>query len=356
MQHRQPPRTPGAAASLYAAVCALALALLATACGREEQPAAAQREVVVYTALDREYSEPIFDLFQQRTGITVRPVYDSEAVKTVGLVNRLIAERNRPAADVFWNNEIVRSIQLAREGLVEPYRSHSAADIPAAFKDPQGFWTGFAARARVFIVPAEMPEAELPARLEDLADPARTDSRAFAKPLFGTTNTHAAVICAAAGEAGLRAYMANLLANAVMLPGNGQVRDAVVAGEVRWGLTDTDDAHSAIEDGAAVRIVYPKGGPEGEGALLIPNTVVLMKGGPNPAEGRELIDFLLSREVETLLAASRSAQMPVREGIPFPPGLPPLAPGDVLAVDWDSVYDKLATAQSVLVEMLPSER
>src|SRR5256885_12959964 len=39
--------------------------------------------------------------------------YDSEAVKTVGLANRLLAERAHPQCDVFWSNEEMRTRQLA---------------------------------------------------------------------------------------------------------------------------------------------------------------------------------------------------------------------------------------------------
>jgi iron(III) transport system substrate-binding protein len=131
-------------------------AALAGCSGDEAKPAGkatpkrTRREVIVYTALDRQFSEPILKEFEERTGIEVRPVFDAEAVKTVGLVNRIIAERARPQCDVFWNNEVLRSIQLNREGVVEAYVSPSAADIPDKFKDPTGAWTGFAARARVF--------------------------------------------------------------------------------------------------------------------------------------------------------------------------------------------------------------
>ena len=51
-----------------------------------------KEEVIVYTSQDQVYAEPIFREFEKETGIKVRPVYDSEAVKTVGLANRLLAE------------------------------------------------------------------------------------------------------------------------------------------------------------------------------------------------------------------------------------------------------------------------
>src|SRR5271170_3041132 len=73
--------------------------------------------VVVYTSQDEVFAEPIFREFETQTGIQVRPVYDSEAVKTVGLVNRLLTERNNPQCDVFWNNEEFRTRQLAAHGV-----------------------------------------------------------------------------------------------------------------------------------------------------------------------------------------------------------------------------------------------
>ena len=58
-------------------------------------------EVVVYAALDREFSEPLLDEFQRQTGIRVLPKYDVESTKTVGLVNAIIQERPRPRCDLF---------------------------------------------------------------------------------------------------------------------------------------------------------------------------------------------------------------------------------------------------------------
>src|SRR5687768_717596 len=63
-----------------------------------------QPQVVVYAALDREFSEPILDDFTQATGIRVLAKYDDESTKTVGLTNILIQEAGRPRCDVFWNN------------------------------------------------------------------------------------------------------------------------------------------------------------------------------------------------------------------------------------------------------------
>lgn len=312
--------------------------------------------VVVYTALDRGFSEPILMEFEKRSGRDVLPVYDTEATKTVGLVNRLLAERAAPRADVFWNNEILRSIQLKKEGLTAAYVSPSASTIPAHFKDPDGHWTGFAARARVFLWNTKrLGDRPAPSTFTDLVSPAWKGDVAFAKPLFGTTNTHF-ISHWAAEETLTRTFWGQLFDNGVMEAGNAQARDAVVRGEVTWCLTDTDDAFGAIADGAPVAMGFPTSDLHGPGTLLIPNTLVLLANSPNPEGGKELIDFLLTEEVEGLLAKSRSAQIPVRESVAGPSGLPPLTEAQILAVDWEKTHEAIAPAGAWLRENLSTRQ
>ncbi len=103
----------------------------------------AQTSVIVYTSHDHIYSEPALNAFEQKTGVKVKALYDVEAAKTTGIVNRLLAEKNHPRCDVFWNNEHSRTIVLKHKGLLTPYHSPSAAEIPAQFKDADGYWAGF---------------------------------------------------------------------------------------------------------------------------------------------------------------------------------------------------------------------
>src|SRR4051812_28429066 len=83
--------------TLVALLCAF---LILAGCGRNEE-----KSVTLYAAQDQEYVQPILEKFTAETGVRVRVVYDSEAVKTVALANRLLAERTHPQCDVFWNNE-----------------------------------------------------------------------------------------------------------------------------------------------------------------------------------------------------------------------------------------------------------
>jgi iron(III) transport system substrate-binding protein len=297
-----------------------------------------QQQVVVYTSLDKIFSQPILDLFEKETGIKVLDVYDSEATKTTGLVNRLIAEKNAPQADVFWNSETGRTIVLKQKGVLEIYVSPSASDIPPQFKDPESYWTGFAARCRILIYNTnKLNKDEMPKSIFELTDPQWKDKVALAYPLFGTTATHASALFVHLGEEKAKEYFQALKDNSVLITdGNASSRDRVADGTVSVGFTDTDDAYVAVNQNRPVDIVWPD--KEGAGTLLIPNTVALIKGGPNPDAGKKLIDFLLSPKVEEMLAHCESGQIPLRPNIKRPAYVPKL--GDVKAMEVD--YEKIS--------------
>ncbi|MCI0479441.1 extracellular solute-binding protein, partial [Candidatus Uhrbacteria bacterium] len=305
------------AAGLLAAAAAVLL-LPAPGCGDGGQKGASRGagKVVVFTSLDDMFSRPIVAEFEKKTGIQVDFVTDTEAVKTLGLVNRLISRKDNPEADVFWNNEVMNTIVLKNKGLLEKYVPANAKDIPAEFKDPEGYWTGFAARARVILYNTKMVKPEdAPKSIRDLAKPVFKGKAAIAKPLFGTTCTHAAALFLTLGEDKAKDLFKSLKANEVnVVPGNAMARNKVVDGECAVCLTDTDDAYGAILKKAPVEMVYPD--QDGEGTLVIPNAVMLIKGGPNPENAMKLIDFLVTREVEEMLAKSKAAQIPVRPDIP----------------------------------------
>lgn len=277
------------------------------------RPAGPRQEVVVYTALDRGFSEPILTQFRQQTGITVLPKYDTESTKTVGLVSAIRAEKNRPRCDVFWNNEIVNTLRLKQEGLLVPYQSPAAQAFPATFRDPDGYWNGFAARARVIIVNTQLvPQGEEPTSIFDLTKPKWRGRVGIAKPLFGTTATHVACLFVRLGEEKAKQWLLDLKANDVSIEGgNKTCALKVSSGELAAGLTDTDDAIIELDKGKPVRIVYPDSQEGQLGTLFIPNTLALIKGGPSSDAGKRLIDYLLSPEVEEALALCASSQIPL---------------------------------------------
>jgi iron(III) transport system substrate-binding protein len=274
---------------------------------------ATQPEVVVYSALDREFAEPVLDDFSKATGIRVRAKYDDESTKSVGLTNVLIQEAGRPRCDVFWNNEILNTLRLNEHNLLDAYASPAAVAYPAAFRAADGTWHGFAARARILVVNTRLvPVGDRPTSIYDLADPKWKGKIGIARPIAGTTASHVACLFAALGEEKAKEFFRSLKKNEVqILGGNKQVAQACAAGQIAFGLTDTDDAIIEVERAGPVTIVYPDCQSDQLGTLFIPNTLAIVKGCPHPDRARQLIDYLLSPAVEAKLAAGASAQIPL---------------------------------------------
>jgi iron(III) transport system substrate-binding protein len=269
--------------------------------------------VVVYSALDREFSEPILKSYRQTSGVSVLPKFDVESTKTVGLTNLIIVEAERPRCDLFWNNEILNTLRLKEKGLLAPFHPSHAGDLPETFRAKDGTWYGFAARGRILIVNNKLvSQAERPKGINDLLDPKWKGKIGIAKPLFGTTATHAACLFAAWGDEKAKRYFHDLKANGVhVFSGNKQVALAAGSGEIAIGLTDTDDAMGEIDAGSPVSIIYPDREPGALGTLFIPNTLAIIKGSPHQAEAAVLAEHLLSPAVESALARGPSAQIPL---------------------------------------------
>jgi iron(III) transport system substrate-binding protein len=313
-------------------------------CGKKQPP-----EVVVYIAQDQEFAKPIFESFIRDTGIVVSSKPDIESTKTVGLAQDIIQERERPRCDLFWNNEILNTKRLERAGLLRPYYSPEGAAYPASDRSPQGLWYGFAARARVLIVNTnQVPAERRPKSIRDLADPQWYERCGIAKPLFGTTATHAACLFATWGDDEAKQFFRDVKHNARIMSGNKQVAQAVAGGSLAFGLTDTDDAVVEIEKAMPVTIIYPDQAADGVGTLYMPNTLALIKGSPHPVEAGKLLDYLLSADVERRLAEGPSAQIPLRPGVAASPRVKTPPEIRAMKVDWSAAADKWDAAAEFL--------
>lgn len=312
-----------------------------------------KNEVVIYTSLDQVFSEPILQDFQRQSGIKVRAVYDVEATKTTGMVNRLIAEQDNPQADVFWNSEIARTIVLKDKGVLAPYFPPNVKDIPDKFKDKDGYWTGFAARSRILIYNTDLlTEGQLPKSIFELTENQWKNKIALANPLFGTTATHAAALFVLLGDEKAEQLFRGLKANdVVVVDGNSTSRDRVQDGEVPIGFTDTDDANVALVNKKPVGIIYLDQGKGQIGTLFIPNTVSLVKNCPNPGNAKKLIDYLLSEETESNLAFSASAQIPLRDDVKRPKDMPSYHQIKTMDVDFEKVAEKIEYSAKILQDI-----
>lgn len=297
-------------------VWALSAVLTLGGCKPTEEQPPARPELVVYTSVDQPYAQEVLDRFSRQTGIALRVVYDSEASKSVGLAERVIAERDSPKCDVWWGSEVFYTVRLAEAGVLASFSPESAKDVRARYRDPQHRWTGVGLRVRVIAL-AE-GDASVPVELsgiEGLADPRLKGRIAMARPTAGTTGGHVAALYAYWGDELADAYFRRLRENGIkLLGGNAIVAQQVASGLLAAGLTDNDDcdAASAAMPGK-LRTLVPDQGPDGMGTLTIPTTVALVAGRPGDrSAAHRLVEYLVSEQVERTLIERRFARYSVR--------------------------------------------
>jgi len=335
------------------AALAAAIALTGAAgCRSPESAQNADRTVTIYVSTDRVFSEPVLQAYERRSGVKVNAVYDTEETKSTGLANRLVAEKPRPQADVFWSNEPVRTLVLKSRDVLAPYKAPNAQGIPDALMDPDGYWAGFSARMRVIAYNTTLVKAEeAPSSVFELADQKWRGQVAMADPRFGSTSFHVAALYAIAGDEKMDDFFRRLKENGVrVVDGNSVVRDLVARGEVKVGLTDTDDVNVALEDGQPVGMVLPD--EKGLGVPVMPNMVSLIANAPHSDEGRRLVDYLLSPEVERQLAQSEAVQVPLHAGVPGPKNMPAIETFKPMTLDYAKVASRVEDVTNRLATIL----
>lgn len=324
---------------------------LSNGCAKDDDEQSARARIVVYCSVDEAFGRAILSDFESENGLVVEPVFDSEAGKTTGLIERIIAEAEsgRPRGTVLFSGELFNTIRLARLGMLEPYDSPAASDIPSSFRDAEHRWTGIAARGRVLAFdPSRWAPHRVPSRWEELAQPDFAAVTAIANPVFGTTRGHVAAMFALWGPERGRAFLTGLRDNGVtMVDGNSTAVRSVMAGRVELAMTDTDDVWVAQRSGASLDFRYLD--MDDGGTLMIPSSVALIRGGPHSDKARALVDYLVSAEVERALAQSDSRNVPVRSALRKELGMEWPASS---AVDYEQVADAMDEAITAVREIL----
>ena len=303
--------------------------------------------VTVYVSEDQVFSEPILKAFEKETGIKIKAIYDSEESKSTGIMNRLLAEKNNPQADVYWANEPIRAEVLRTKGILAPYKSPNAKGIDAIFKEKDNYWNGFSARIRLFVVHNNSKHE--PTSIFDYTNPLFHEDAVIANPLFGTTAAHIAALFSILGDEKTKALMEGLKKNHIATAtSNGESADLVAKERYSFSLVDSDDAISRLRQKAPIHFVYPDQKREEVGAFIIPNTVMLIKNAPHPTQAKQLIDYLLRPQTEEKLAFADCAQIPLHKGVKNPKELKPIEHIKIMQVDYTKVAQKLLEIQPYL--------
>ncbi len=343
--------------ALWAAFIVLAL----TACHRDNSSSpggktASAPKVVLYCATDREIAQDLIDQFEKETGIHVAAKFDTEAAKSVGLVQAIRQEKANPQCDVFWGGGSFFCTMLANDGCLAPVPKDLVQAEGTAPHDAQGRWLGFAAAYRVLIVNTEVlaPDSR-PHSIHDLADPRFKGRVGIANPLFGGMAAHVAALFATLGENQGRQWLAGLKSNdCAMCAGMADVKNRVALGELWFGITSSIDAHVAVDGGKPVAVIFPDQKPGEIGCLKGYNTVALVAGAPHPKEAERLIRFLMTASTEKILAAGPGQNVGLLPDSVAQNVRPAWIPRDIreMDVDWTEAVKAHPAATRAVKEIL----
>jgi iron(III) transport system substrate-binding protein len=269
-------------------------------------------KIVIYTSVDQVYSSQIFKDFEQKTGIKVLAVYDTEASKAVGLEKRLLMEKSHPRADIFWNSEPIRTARLAKQNLFKPYKQFSTKNYQSnIYYDAKRRWFGVGKRDRVLIVNTKQVKKEsYPKLLQTLWSKEYQGKVAISSPYIGTAATHFAALYHRIGEKKFTQLLKTIKSSHVTyLAGNSVVKDVVGEGKYPIGLVDSDDALAGIKAGLPIAMIHYDQNTTGTFSII--GTVAQLKDSPHPNEAKRFMDYLLTPETEQKLIGLGAVQYSV---------------------------------------------
>lgn len=277
----------------------------------------AAEEVNVYSARKEVLIRPLLDRFTRDTGIEVNLL----SAEAGALLARLRHESRNTPADVLLTVD-AGNLHRAREaGVLQPLDSPLLEEhVPAAFRDPDGFWYGLSLRARVIFRDKERVGPEAIATYEELADPRwrgklciRSSNNIYNQSLVASMIAHHGVEKTEEWARGVVANMAR--------PPQGGDRDqlqAVVAGQCQLAVANTYYYGRMLEDErtrdsmAKVAIVWPN--QSGRGAHVNVSGAGVTKHASHPENARRLLEFLVSPEAQRWYADANN-EYPVREAL-----------------------------------------
>jgi iron(III) transport system substrate-binding protein len=307
---------PGSRLAALAAALSFGLAALAPV-------AAVAAEVVLYSSNNVDAIKVVTDLFGRK--------YPDIKISTVragtgALMQRMKAEAGNPGGDIVWSGGV--ATLGAYRDLFAPYKSPEAAAVPPAYRGPDDLWLGVNYHLMIIMINEKALKGAAPpkswAELFDpkwkgriiVADPERSGT-AYAA-LYGINEVH--------GKDGL----ARLAQNVTVTPSSSVVYESVAKGEFAVGITLETAAYEYVAGGMKdVRIIYPA-----EGAVLLAEGMVIIKGAKHLAEAQKLYDFLASREAQEALFKA-AYRRPIRQDVDVTrlSSLPAISAVKTIAID-----------------------
>jgi iron(III) transport system substrate-binding protein len=260
------------------------------------------RELVVYSGRNRPDLAPVYRLYQQLTDtqLTVEKVYHWDVEQ------RVVAERSAPRADILLTNSQLALETMRHAGVFDPYPAAVARDYPEWLRAPDYTWLSFTAWPRVAMINRSTlgdDVAAWPHSLEDLCDPRFEGQVGCASSIEATTIAQFAAIRVARGDTYAEQLLDRLRANGLRIyRSNLDTREAVIRESLAAALANSSNVHVFYLEGNPVGEAWLDQQEDGLGTHVEAHTVAILKGCKQPEAARDFIDFVLSPEIQSLLA------------------------------------------------------
>ena len=280
--------------------------------------AAAPEKLIIYTSMKESLIGKLRDGFVKQNPNVAMDYQSAGAGK---LMAKMAAEREsgKILADIIWTSEVPDFYTMKKEGILEKYVSPATKETLNPFDDFDGHFTaarlgtlGIAYNTRFIKTP--------PTMWQDLFKPEYKGAFGIANPsLSGTAYMSVALLVKQFGWE----FIEKLRANGARIgKGSGQVIDDTASGDLVASLAVDYITNDKISKGATIALAYP---PE---MLVAPSPVAIVKGSPNMNAAKKFVDYLLSKEAQTIIAAEGT--LPVRTDVTIPAEFKLPTPADAM--------------------------
>jgi iron(III) transport system substrate-binding protein len=278
--------------------------------------------LTIYSGREEEIVAPLFEQFEQETGIAVDVRYGDSAE----LAATLAEEGDSSPADVFFAQDAGSLGAVAGEELLEQLPQELLSRVDERFRDPDGRWVGTSGRVRVVAYNTEaLSETDLPESILDFTDP-RWKGKLGLPPTNASFQAFVSAMRLTLGDEETRAWLEGIEANDPKLyESNFQVVEAIAAGEIEVGFVNHYYLFLLKEEqpDAPVANHYLEGGDPG--ALVNVAGAGIVAGSDDVGAAQRFVEFLLSDEGQRFYSdRAEEAEYPLVDGFEPKEGLPPL--------------------------------
>lgn len=286
----------------------------------------ANQQLNVYTSRHYDADVMMARNFEKKTGISVNLVQIKEASQ---LIARVQEEKDKTEADLVITTDVGNLWRAAEGGVFQPFESSVIEkSVPAAYRDANRLWTGFAVRVRLLAFNNKKLKPKQIARMEDLTQPylkgrvlVRSSNHVYNQSL-------AATLLASGGRDSLFSWAKGVTANLARKPQGGDTDQlkAIAAGEGDIAIVNSYYVARLLESQNPqdrkvmdnISIVFPNQADRGAHANVSGGGIT--KYSKNKANALRYLEYLVSEEGQTAFS-QMSHEYPVLESAAVPAAL-----------------------------------